>query len=359
MSSTFLRPLRVVLALGFFVAPTVVPVGLVHAEGGTVVSESEREARSEFEAGRDAYDHGATAKALTHFERAYALSKRPALLFNIARASDAEGLAARAAAAYEAYLDALPNAENRDFVASRLEKMRASIAAGEAEQRLGTQAPDAPDPPGYRELVDEALREYDAGNFHEARALFVRAHEKLPNARTLRGIGKAEFELRNYPASLAALESALRSPMRPLDGKLRVDAEQLLARARSFVGELKVEARPAYTELLLDGVPTTLSADQRLFVKMGEHVLDARAPGHLPEKRRLTVRGGETETVVILFRPTAEPVAERGSARGWYKSPWLWGGIGAVLVGGVTAGALAARGREPQRVDADAHAVTR
>ena len=58
-------------------------------------SPDDADARRAFEAGRDAYDHGAFAEALTHYERAYVLSHRPGLLFNIARAADSDGRADR------------------------------------------------------------------------------------------------------------------------------------------------------------------------------------------------------------------------------------------------------------------------
>jgi hypothetical protein len=90
----------------------------------TAPSADDTDARRAFEAGRDAYGHGAFREALAHFEHAYELSKRPALLFNIARAADADGQALRARTAYEAYLAAFPAAENTDFVLARIAKMR-------------------------------------------------------------------------------------------------------------------------------------------------------------------------------------------------------------------------------------------
>jgi hypothetical protein len=40
----------------------------------------------------------------------------------------------------------------------------------------------------YDAVVLDATREFDAGRFEEARALFVRANELRPSARTLRGL---------------------------------------------------------------------------------------------------------------------------------------------------------------------------
>lgn len=86
--------------------------------------ESEAAARRAFEAGREAYDRGRFAEALDAFERAYALSSNPILLYNIGRAAEAELRTERAISAYQAYLAALHNAENREFVEARLTKLK-------------------------------------------------------------------------------------------------------------------------------------------------------------------------------------------------------------------------------------------
>src|SRR3954468_5859705 len=70
-------------------------------------------------------------------------------------------------------------------------------------------AQDPAETPQYRSLLEEAVAEYDARRYEEARALFRRAHDLSPNARTMRGIGMASFELREYVEALRALEGAL------------------------------------------------------------------------------------------------------------------------------------------------------
>ena len=66
---------------------------------------------------------------MQHFERAYALSQHPVLLFNIARAADGDGQITPAIRAYTGYLEAFPNADNREFAEGRLAKLRALEAA--------------------------------------------------------------------------------------------------------------------------------------------------------------------------------------------------------------------------------------
>jgi tetratricopeptide (TPR) repeat protein len=194
----------------------------------------------------------------------------------------------------------------------------------------------------YRAAVTEAVREYDAGNHEESRALFTRAHTLAPNARTHRGIGMAEFELRNYAASIEQLELALRSSIRPLDGQLRLDAEQLITRARAFVGEVRVETRPRATEILLDGVPVSAVHPRGLTVALGDHVFEFKTAGFAAERRRLTVRGGESETLTVVFGTPLHPQQHaRQEPSRWYKNAWLWTAVGALAAGTLMGTAVA------------------
>ncbi|MDB4985506.1 MAG: hypothetical protein JWN04_684 [Myxococcaceae bacterium] len=120
------------------------------------MSELDRQARSIFDAGLQAYDNGEFDKALTAFERAYQTSPRPKLLYNIGRAAEGDAQYARALAAYTAYLQEVPVGENRVFTESRIAKMRSLLAgtvhsdisakatASAAVQNKAENAPSAP-----------------------------------------------------------------------------------------------------------------------------------------------------------------------------------------------------------------------
>lgn len=73
------------------------------------------------------------------------------------------------------------------------------------------------------------------------------------HARTLRGLGLADFELRDYVACVQHLDAALRSNVRPLEHELRTETEALRARAAGFVGRLTLRAQPEASRLLVDG----------------------------------------------------------------------------------------------------------
>ncbi|HVZ35900.1 MAG TPA: tetratricopeptide repeat protein [Polyangiaceae bacterium] len=244
--------------------------------------------------------------------------------------------------------------------------MLSSLSLGSPARAQGE-----PEPPGYREIVREALSEYQAKNFPEARALFEEAHRLYPNARTLRGLGMTSFELRQYVESVDFLEQALASTVKPLEGPLRAETERLLSRARRFVGKLSLSVEPATTEVLLDGHHVDYKAGVPLLLEMGDHTLTFQAPGYVPETRSLTVRGRESETWTVTLAPVPlpEPVAaapapgpvvqetvdraervdhgERPSKPPLYKNPWLWTAVGVVVVGAAVAASVLATRAPP------------
>jgi hypothetical protein len=114
----------------------------------------------------------------------------------------------------------------------------------------------------YRTLVDAALEESAAGRWEEARALFRQAHEVSPNARTLRGIGMASYELRDYAEAVRMLAGALDSTVTPLTEEQRAQVTELLGRARAFVGRYEVDL-PEGASLSVDGAAATLEATER------------------------------------------------------------------------------------------------
>jgi tetratricopeptide (TPR) repeat protein len=95
-------------------------------------SGKDKAARELFNAGRAAYDEGLYEDALASFRRAYELSKRPALLFNIGQAADRARRDREALDAFEQYLLEVPAADNRAFVEGRIAVLKKAL---EPEQR--------------------------------------------------------------------------------------------------------------------------------------------------------------------------------------------------------------------------------
>lgn len=209
----------------------------------------------------------------------------------------------------------------------------------------------------YAEAIRDAVAEFDLKNFPEARERFRRAHGLFPNARTLRGLGLVEFELRNYGESVRFLGEALACTERQLTGELRRETETVLTRAKAYVGEVHFAVEPQGSTVVVDGTTVELEPSGSLILEVGDHVVEVRAPGHHSERRKVQVKGGAREDVhvvlglvqsdseatpprrVSLARPDAPPMREPV-----YKKWWVWTLAGVAVAGGaITAGVLLSR----------------
>lgn len=233
-------------------------------------------------------------------------------------------------------------------------------SAGYAQARTGAE------PAGYREAIDSALEEMQLGNFVEAREQFARAHGLFPNARTLRGLGITEFELKHYANAIDQLSAALASDVRPLDGKLRADTEALLKRANTYVGELNIRVSPRSASLLIDGTRHVTRLDVPVRLDVGDHQLEFRAREHAPERRQVSVRGGQTDNLEVQLSTLSVasaasdaqpgPVSTNSSQEARsettpvYKRWWLWTIVGVVVAGAAVGTVLVLRSRnqDPQ-----------
>lgn len=170
--------------------------------------------------------------------------------------------------------------------------------------------------PGYEALITSAIDEFAVGHWAEARALFARAHAVSPTARTLRGIGMAAFEMRDYPAAVRALEDALASTARPLTDEQRAQVGALAARARLLVGRFVVPAAPTDARLFVDGEraqpgDTWPAEPGEILLAVGEHTVAIRTEAGSDVSARVTVAGSEDRTLELDLRALAPaPAAE-------------------------------------------------
>ncbi|MCB9636801.1 MAG: hypothetical protein H6721_32220 [Sandaracinus sp.] len=152
-----------------------------------------------------------------------------------------------------------------------------------------------------RTLTREAVSEFDRGNYAEARALFLEAHDDQPSARLLRGAGMASFELREYVVAYRQLRQALDEERRALTPRQRRETEDLLARTESFLGRFRLRIEPSDAEVTIDLRAPQLEEDGTILLSVGDHTIAARAEGFVPVDRRFSVRGGELEDLTVLL----------------------------------------------------------
>lgn len=171
-----------------------------------------------------------------------------------------------------------------------------------AQERADTQR--------YRQLIADALQDFDRGNWEEAGALFAQAHALNPNARTLRGMGLAAFEARHYAKSLRHLRAALEEKRFALTSDQRKTVEQAIERAEKYVGRIRFRLEPAETALKIDGEAIELDAQGELVADPGLLDVEASAPGFDTQLRRVQVNSGEAEEVAIKLVSEDAEVAE-------------------------------------------------
>jgi tetratricopeptide (TPR) repeat protein len=89
------------------------------------MSEEEERAKAHFLAGQSYYDQASYADALKEFNEAYRISKRPALLYNIARCHEALDQVPEAVAMLERYLHEAPDTPDRNAIEARINNLKA------------------------------------------------------------------------------------------------------------------------------------------------------------------------------------------------------------------------------------------
>jgi len=209
-------------------------------------------------------------------------------------------------------------------------------------------------PEAYRALVGEALAEFDGARWDEAQALFRRAHELYPNARTLRGIGMAAFEGRSYVEAIHHLSAALGESRRALTEAQSAQVRALIERALHFVDHIVLDGPVPGGRVRVDGQAGAPEPDGTLLVGLGEHVVEViSARGGLLTRTRIEVRGGARH--VIATRPL-DPIGSRPPFEPG-AGPWvsIVGG-GTIIAGG---GLLTLFGVLDLRAVEDAEAGTR
>jgi hypothetical protein len=200
----------------------------------------------------------------------------------------------------------------------------------------------------YADAIRNALVEMSGGNYAEARALFMKAHTLLPSARTERGLGTVEFELRNYSVSVMHFRAALASAVRPLDEAMRAEVAKALLRAESYTGTLQLTLDPPGGTLKLDGQRIALPADGTLRIDLGIHDLQYQLPGRRSVLERIEVHGGEHSELRIALGEPGPAGAVAGDDRrsrsdgGLLSRWWFWTAAGVVVVGAAVGIAVAA-----------------
>jgi tetratricopeptide (TPR) repeat protein len=111
-----LRLLHVLNAMNLWLLTNLALASVAHAQ----TEPSDQEARARFQSGHYAYESGRFEEALRDFERAYELSQRPLIVYNIGLAYERLDRLSEAIRSFRMFLRLMPNAPNRGEVESRI-----------------------------------------------------------------------------------------------------------------------------------------------------------------------------------------------------------------------------------------------
>jgi predicted DNA-binding protein YlxM (UPF0122 family) len=109
------------------------------------MTEDEERAKAHFLAGQSYYDQASYNDALREFNEAYRISKRPALLYNIARCHEALEQFPEAVQMLQRYLEEDPTTSDREAVETRIHNLK--------ERQEHVPKPPAPAPPPQPAVV--------------------------------------------------------------------------------------------------------------------------------------------------------------------------------------------------------------
>lgn len=127
-------------------------------------SGADEEARALFQAGSVAFDEGRYENALEHFRRAYELSRRPALLYNVGVAAERVRRDEEALAAFQQFLREVPDTPQRTAVEARVAILERAIQDRARPEEPSQDLAAAPDEEDTRrvESRDERSTSSDA-----------------------------------------------------------------------------------------------------------------------------------------------------------------------------------------------------
>lgn len=160
-------------------------------------------------------------------------------------------------------------------------------------------------------LVAEGIALRREGRDAEAAERFRAAHAIDGSARTLAQLALAEQGAGRWVDAERHLVAALAMDDAWI-AEHRAVLEAALATIRSHVGRLSVEANVQGAELFLDGERVgTLPIAEPLATEVGTHVVELRAPGHVPVQRSTEVRAGVLSRVTLAMVPSVAQDAPR------------------------------------------------
>ena len=179
----------------------------------------------------------------------------------------------------------------------------ARIVHAEVPDPLPLERPD--DNSHVRAIYKRAQTAFEAGEFEQARGLFLQAWSIRPSAEIALGLGQTEFELKRFRDCSEHLDFAIRNLGPTVSEAVLANAKKALAEARTQVAVLHVTTHKNGAEILIDG-KTIGSAplDSPVYLDPGNHEIAARM-GQSGITRPVSLQAGQEFSINLPFAPDA------------------------------------------------------
>ena len=166
-----------------------------------------------------------------------------------------------------------------------------------------------------RALYKKAQSAFEAGDFEQARGLFLQANAIQPRAEIALGLGQTEFELKRYRDCAEHLDFAIHNLGPNVSEAVFAQAKRALAEAKAQVAVLNVATQRNGAEITVDGKPVgTAPLSLPVYLEPGAHEIAAHL-GQNGITRPVAMQAGEESSINLTF-------ASQGTQD---ESPWSSG----------------------------------
>lgn len=195
------------------------------------------------------------------------------------------------------------------------------------------------------------IGEPSAAAVQEAKALYIAGNRAVDQGRWSDALVNFEksYSLSGVPAALYNVATTLRALGRHvesrdafvqllakhpgLDPEVRAQAQKLLAEERARIATLTLDGAPSKARIFVDGHERT-DDGAVLDLDPGKHAVRVEDAKSKPFTWDGTLTDGEKKTVTVKLVPADAPKPAEEKSGGVLSSPWFWGAIGVVVIGG-------------------------
>ena len=205
----------------------------------------------------------------------------------------------------------------------------ASIADGEKE-------PPADERTQAAQHVKDGKRLLDLGEYDKAIVEYQAAFALIPHPQMLFNLGQAFQRKGDKVKAAEHYEKYLAIEAK---GKSAQQAFEMLAMLKEALAKEAEGPPPVAKVTVTSSVPGDVQLDGKMVGKTpytaevapGRHVFEVRRPGYIRHRETVEVKADQAYVV------NATLLVDKSAETPWYKSPWLWGAVGAAVAVGVIA----------------------